>query len=296
MATTPRSATRSVTSPAASAMTRIIRSEAAFLRSGWLAAFLLLVVLLTWMKTLAVCCPVIFGDEALYSLLSKFSWREHAAQHNELIIDLPNYLYFRVYRLAFIFGDDFLAGAKLLNSIFIAGAFFPVYALCRIFLARATSFALAALAVLGPFSLYATFFMPEAMYFFGFWLYAYVSFRFLSAPIVAQACIAGLVLGALVLVKPHAVALIPCSAIVYAVLGWRKKEARNSVMRILAVWVALLASVSVVRIVGAYLLTGQIELSFSGEAYGALLVGRSSRLAETLAHIPDYLKMARGHA
>src|SRR4051794_24483306 len=95
-ATTPRSATRWVTSPAASGMTRIIRSEATFLRSGWLAAFFLLVVLLTWMRTLAVCCPVIFGDEALYSLLSKFTWREHAAQHNELVIDLPNYLYFRL--------------------------------------------------------------------------------------------------------------------------------------------------------------------------------------------------------
>jgi phosphoglycerol transferase len=177
-------------SPAERAQDRVARGAS-------LVALSLAVLLVTCIKALACWYPVAFGDESTYSLLARYGATEEVVQRIGLIDQLPNHLYYAIYRLAFSFGDNFYTGAKLLNSAFIAASFFPIYLLCRLFLPVGKAVALAAITVLGPISSYATYFMAESPYFFGFWTYVYLSIRSLDKPVIAQACISGVVLGCL---------------------------------------------------------------------------------------------------
>ena len=149
--------------------------------------------------------PFVMGDETHYALQAKYADQITPSSADPMIVTpLPNTLYLHLYRYAFAFGDNYLQVARLFNSFFFSLALFPIYAVARKVTSAPLAIATAAVSVVGPVSTYTLYFMPEALYFLGFWVFAWCLFEWLDSHPLRMALCGGLALGALSLVKPHA--------------------------------------------------------------------------------------------
>ena len=137
--------------------------------------------------------------------------------------------------------------------------------------------------------------MAESAYFFGFWMYVYLSIRNIDKPVIGQGALAGALLGLQVLIKPHAMLLLPCSAILCGIVVWKKLDEKSNFVKLPLACLALLLAFAAVRIAMTYVLTGKLELSFTGPVYAGF-VADSSRIGDTLARLPGYISQLRGHA
>jgi len=112
--------------------------------------------------------PNIFGDELSYSVLARASG--HMAELDvSLVGPLPNHLYFDVYEGVASLGWAGLSAARSINALFCALAVAPLYLLVRRTQSPATSALIASAAVIACPGLYASLYMPEAMYVFFFY-------------------------------------------------------------------------------------------------------------------------------
>ena len=112
--------------------------------------------------------PVV-ADEAIYSKLSRLQPLADAT--------IPGYLYLAIYRLTSICGDEFLGCARILNAIFFVAATPFIYLAARQVCTKTVASIVALLALLGPINSYTAYFMPEAPYFFSFWLLTWFILR-----------------------------------------------------------------------------------------------------------------------
>ncbi len=206
------------------------------------------------------------ADERTYSYYSRVIPIEHAA--------LPSFLYFFVFSATRSCGEDGLACARLFNALFFALSLPLVFLVARRYAAEWASFLITALVALGPAASYTAYFMPEAMYFFGVWLFLVaLTSRSPGWPNVVGA---GVTLGLLSLVKLHALFLLP-GALLLLVL----REAREGR------WQRGLGSASIALAIAVTLrfglgfaLAGAAGLSIVGPQYSAHEV-----VARTLAEL-----------
>lgn len=185
--------------------------------SGSLVIPLLVFTILT--SNVLIAHPIVFADEYAYAVRAKFG------NHTTLGLApvIPNLLFMHLFSFAHRFGDSFYVAAKLLNG----GLFALASVLVRAVLSRVTKRTVASILALvictGPVSIYAAFFMPESMYFCGFWVLAYCFVRFAEQPGAWSLARVAAALALLALVKPHALALIaPIVLLSAARLGLRK--------------------------------------------------------------------------
>jgi phosphoglycerol transferase len=257
---------------------------------------LLCVGLLAWIfvQALAVPYPVVFSDEASYSLFSKFGGGAKVQDHIGLPIDYPDHLYFQIYRVVHRFGDNFLAAAKLLNALFFALSAFPIHRLCRMLLPPPHALLVTAVAIAGPFSTFATYFMPESMYFFGFWTYAYAVVALRRRPRTSQAAVQGVCLGVLALVKPHAVALLVPSMIALVMVAGPRIRKATSLLPVATSWIVLIMVFAITKAALTLLLATSAEVSLGGEGYRQYLMTGVS-LSSIASRVPSYLFVLQGH-
>src|SRR5262249_4354557 len=106
-------------------------------------------------------------------------------------------------------GDGFLECARILNACFFSLALPFIYLICRRVASQKTSIFIALISVLGPVNTYSVYFMPEAMYFFAFWVFAWfvITNANKNPPILGLE--AGMILGLIALIKVHAIFLLP---------------------------------------------------------------------------------------
>ncbi|WP_217907535.1 glycosyltransferase family 39 protein [Massilia sp. BJB1822] len=229
--------------------------------------------------------PSIFGDEWTYSSAARLTPLSEAP--------LPSYLYFLLYGSTNRCGDGFLECARSLNVLFFLASTPFIYLLARRVTTRNTAAFVALLALLRPANSYTAFFMPETMYYCGFWVFSWYCLRVYAQPDWRRAAGAGLLLGLLMLVKLHALFLLPgyCLFLLYSVYMQRQAGSRSWLVRGI-----LLAGLSVLLMLAlrwgiGYLLAGPSSLNLMGPLYG----GQAQGKAGVLALLPAALDNLRGH-
>ena len=202
----------------------------------------------------------VFGDEWSYSSFSRLMPFSETP--------VPSYLYYTVYRLSSSCGDGFLECARVLNAVFFVAALPFIYLLARQHMTSGTAMLVAVLAILAPNNTYTSYFMPEAMYFFGFWVFSWSAVREGGAATAPKVALSAALLGLLAMVKVHALFLLPAylGYLVYCAFAARAVERPWWRRALLMVAVALLTAAAVRMAVG-YLYAGRNGLYLFGTLY-----------------------------
>jgi hypothetical protein len=227
-----------------------------------LAAFALVWFGLVATSASVTSFPLVLSDEANYLLPTLFGYREENFERWDIIQRIPDLLYYRVY--AALAGPDIYFSAKLLNAAFVVAAAAPAYATARTYIRPWEAAAFSVAVICAPIDSFARYFMPESLYYFGFWCVVYV---LLGAPRFYTGAVpvtAGIALGLLSLIKPHALALVLGVGVFFLMRRRRLTERWLSVAILLLCFYA-------VRVGTGYLLNGTLEYSLSGPTYGGIL-------------------------
>lgn len=202
----------------------------------------------------------VFSDEWSYSSFSRLMPFHEAP--------VPSYLYYTVYRLSSSCGDGFLECARVLNAVFFVAAMPFIYLLSRQHMTRGTAVLVAVLAIVAPNNTYTSYFMPEAMYFFGFWVFSWSAVRAGGAATVRNVAFSAALLGLLAMVKVHALFLLPAylAYLVYCAFAARAVERPWWRRALLMVAVALVTAAAV-RLALGYLYAGHNGLYLLGTLY-----------------------------
>ncbi len=216
------------------------------------------------------------ADEAGYLLPILYGFDAENYQRWSILGAYPSYLYFWVYSL--LPPDGLPASAKMLNAGFIAATAIPAYAVARRYLTIPIAAAFAAVVMLSPISLFVWYVMPEPMYFFGFWLVIAVLLSTLDKSSLLSATAGGALIGALSLVKPHALALTLGACLFFLL---RNRLRTHGAMAAVALFLAYY----VVRVVLAHSLTGEWVWSVSGTTYAGMLSGYHINLLATAYNV-----------
>ncbi len=233
--------------------------------------------------------PVVFGDEWSYSSFARLMPLREAP--------IPSYLYLWLFGASNACGAAFLDCARGLNSVLFLAAAVPIYAVARRLAPAPAALAVALLAVLGPVNSYTASFMPEASYFLGFWLLSWAALGAAERPGAGAALLCGALLGLMVLVKVHALFLLP-GLMLFLLYGAARGAgpAPARLGRGLAHAGLAAAAALATRFGLGYLLAGAPSLSLMGSLYA----GQQAYSASLRKPLPQLLQMAAenlgGHA
>ncbi len=229
--------------------------------------------------------PALFADEWYYSKYSRL------APLGEAIV--PSYLYLWLFRSTNACGDQFLDCARGLNALFYVAAAPFVYLVARRLAGAPLALAIALAALLAPLNMYTAFFMPEAMYFFGFALLTWVALNHAHWRSTRYGLTTGALLGAMSLVKVHGLFLLPALLLFIVFTRWNKAGRAGWIGE--AVQAALLAvlAMAAVRLGLGYVLAGAPALALVGNFYSSSANNAVHRSAFTLLD-PAFIN-ARGH-
>jgi hypothetical protein len=205
--------------------------------------------------------PLVFADEMLYSAFARLTPLADLA--------IPSYLYSAVYGTTSACGTDFLSCTRILNALFLVGAGPFIYLIARLLVGCGLAFAVMLLSLLAPLNSFTAYFMPEAMYFFGFYVLAWVVLTRGHWHWAKRALIGGVLLGLMAMVKVHALFLLPALSL-YAF--WQAASAPRS-----ATWLrdgacaAMLAGAAmlITKFGLGYLIAGSKGLQLFGSFYGS---------------------------
>ena len=204
----------------------------------------------------------VFADEAGYLLPILFGIDPSNYAKWSILGAYPSYLYFWIYSLLPV--GEIHTNAKLLNSAFIAATAFPAYVLARRYLTAPYAAAFAAILIISPISSFVRYVMPEAVYFFGFWLTVWIVLSSAGRSALFSAIIGGGLIGLLSLIKPHAFAIsLALSAFFLIRARFRVSGVIASVGQFITYYAA--------HIFVKWLLTGVWSWSVIGSAYGGIL-------------------------
>ena len=227
--------------------------------------------------------PNIFGDELSYSVLARASG--HMSELDvPLVGPLPNHLYFDVYEGVASLGWAGLSAARSINALFCALAVIPLYLLVRRTQSPVTSALIASAAVIACPGLYASLYMPEAMYVFFFYTafalaVSALDVRWKPGLTTAALC---LCLASMALTKPHGlvVAALICSS---SCLAWVRGHWRENTR----------VTLTALAVLGISVVIRQAYVSFSGDAGGAVgdSMGGYRVLADFLPRMLESPKM-----
>lgn len=200
--------------------------------------------------------PVV-ADETIYSTFSRLLPLAD--------LTIPGYIYLLFYRLTNICGDGFHDCARILNATFFVAATPFIYLTTRQVCTKSAASIVALLALLGPINSYTAYFMPEALYFFSFWLLTWFILRLSNSSHLGSWCFAGILLGFSALVKPHALLIMP-GLVAYILFASRKKEGAwvLQALRNAGVFVAF---TFVFKFLLSYLIAGKAGMTIFGTFY-----------------------------
>jgi phosphoglycerol transferase len=229
--------------------------------------------------------PSIFGDEWSYSLFTRLTPFSETP--------VPSYLYYTVYQLSSSCGTGFLDCARIFNDLFLVGSIPLIYLVARRYMAPAMAAAVAVLAVLAPSNTYTAYFMPEAMYYWGFWLFTWSVLRPRGTTGAAGVALSAAILALLAMVKVHGLFLLPgyLAYLVYCAFAARHDGGRPWLSQALLLVAVALFSAAVVRLGVGYLYGGKNGLYLLGTLY--------ANQAQTRPGLLTLIKLAllnlRGH-
>lgn len=230
--------------------------------------------------------PVVFADEWYYSKMSRLMPLADAL--------VPSYLYLWLFSASNACGAAFLDCVRIGNLALYIGALPFFHACARQATSQGWSRWLTLLAAAAPLNSSVLYFMPEATYWFGFCVLSWLVLTRSHWPGLRLAVASGAVLGALSLVKVHALFLLPslCLYLVYA--AWLEGGAGSRWLgRGLAAAAAAAAATLALKFGLGWLLAGQAGLSLLGPFYQSNVSSGSTSLR--LALLGPILVSALGH-
>lgn len=205
----------------------------------------------------------VFSDETTYSKFCRLLPFSQA--------DIPCYLYFLIYRVTSYCGDAFLIGARLLNSVFFAFSGFFIYKIARNITSNIASNILVLLILIGPLNIYTSYFMPESLYMFCFWLFSWYLLNINTEDTVVKWSIGGGLFGMLTLVKPHAVFIIPSIIFYYGFLLMQSSRFLK-----FKSWIKLIVFLSIAcffKFIISYCIAGSAGITLFGPLYQKIGAG-----------------------
>ena len=226
--------------------------------------------------------PMVFADEWLYSSAARL--------HPLAESTLPSYLYLALFGNTSRCGPGFLECARILNALLFVGAAPFLYMIARRVCGALPAATLAVFCLLGPINSYTVYFMPEAMYFFGFCILSWAVLAWRTWPAMAYGSALGGLLGALAVVKVHALFLLPALLVFMAYVSWGK----GGVLRFLRMATLLIVVALAVKSVLGYMLAGPEGLQILGSFYGDH-ASQSKGSGSILRLIEPALNSLRGH-
>jgi hypothetical protein len=229
--------------------------------------------------------PALFADEWYYSKYSRLT------PLGEAIV--PSYLYLWLFRSTNACGDQFLDCARVLNALFYVAAAPFVYLVARRLAGRPLALAIALTALLAPLNMYTAFFMPEAMYFFGFALLSWVALNHAHWRSTRYGLTTGALLGVMSLVKVHGLFLLPALLLFIVFTRWNKAGRAGWIGEAVQAAVLAVLAMVAVRLGLGYVLAGEPALALVGNFYGSSANNAVHRSALTLLN-PAFIN-ARGH-
>lgn len=245
--------------------------------------------------------PFVFIDEWIYSSGARFLQMAEAA--------VPSYVYFALYSVTNSCGDSFMECNRLLNAVLHVGASPLIYLLGRRVAPPWMAVLVAVAAALAPANALTPFFMPEAAYYFSFWLLCWALLRTWDRPSAGRVALLGALLGIAAMVKLHALFLLPGAGlfVAYAVLAARDTASgdaareqdgtrRHWLVQVVLLGVVMGAAFAAARFGIGYLLAGKAGLHLLGELYA----NQVSYTAKSHVPYPQLVLLAlnnlRGHA
>ena len=229
--------------------------------------------------------PYVFADEYYYSRFSRL------LPFAESMV--PNYIYFFVFRITNYCNDGFLGCARVINAIFFVGSAPFLYLTARRFCTVGVASVIMLLSLLGPINSYTAYFMPEALYFFSFWLFTWYIFRIGRAANAKNWIIAGGLLAVASLIKPHAILLLPaiCAYIFYlefkATADWPRLTFTH-----IAIFIVF---VLMTRLSFGYLFAGRSGLNILGSFYSTIATSATSKPDHYIKILTFSYQNAIGH-
>jgi phosphoglycerol transferase len=203
--------------------------------------------------------PSIFADEYVYSSAARLYPLSEAS--------IANYLYLWVYRLTNVCSDGFLSCARILNTTFFILACPFIYQTAKRVCSKSIAKYIAILSLIGPINIYTANFMPEAMYFLGFWIFAWYTLGLNSASTLKSWFGVGALIGICMLIKPHGFFLLP-PTLLYLLILFKQKPSFEIKQFMYAV-TAIICGSLICKIILGFLIAGVSGLSFLGHLYSA---------------------------
>jgi phosphoglycerol transferase len=182
---------------------------------------------------------------------------------------IPSYLYFWIFRQTNHAGASYLDCARLFNSIFYVAAGPFIYLLARRIMKPSVAAFVALISILGPSNTYTAYFMPESMYFFGFWVLSWFLFAYQDARPIVYGSVIGFLLCCLSMVKVHSIFLVPGVVALIAASALRSREP-NRFTRAGVALICLAAAGIAIRLLLGYAFAGVAGLHVLGQKYGAV--------------------------
>lgn len=216
--------------------------------------------------------PTIFADEYVYSLFSRLQPFSEAY--------IPGYLYLGVYHLTNLWRDGFLECARIFNALFFVGAAPWIYLVARRVCSKNTALFIVCLTLLGPINLYTVYYMPEAMYFFLFWLLTWFMLTLQSDSSPKHWGVAGMLLGFLTLVKPHGLFLFP-AIIVYIFYISHSTQGKGRWVLDATRCAGIVVIIALVtKLLLGYIFAGHAGLTLFGKFYTGILANAPNSLPQ----------------
>ena len=228
------------------------------LAGGTLLVLALCATALLTLRNLAVPFPFIFYDEFSYSQLARYGLPVAGSVAEKL----PSFLYFTAFGWVSSCGEGFLQCARLMNVFFFTASLLPIYRTARFFVNRKLAVVIAAFAIAAPIHTYTIYFMPEAMYFFLFWIFVWFVLGYLHRNPLHLGSGIGVIGALLTLVKPHGLILLGATTIFVLVLAIARRQL-YSFQWFFKVFVAIALLFLITRFGIGYILAGEKVLSFS---------------------------------
>ena len=244
-------------------------------------------VLLTLLH-LALPFPFILDDEYRYSQLA----RHGLPLPGSRVGIFPVFLYLSTFSWVSRCGDGFLQCARFMNVLFLVASLLPAYRTARLFMDRKLAVVIAAFAIAAPVHTYTTYFMPETMYFFLFWIFVWLVLSRLRGHPLQLGSGIGAIGALLTLVKPHGLVLLGATTVFVLLLA----IVRRRLYPLRWLWKVLIAVAlffSVLRFGIGYILAGREGVDLLGAYRGH--AAAMANLAALPSQLANVLHVAWGH-
>ncbi|MDM0113751.1 hypothetical protein QTI66_16450 [Variovorax sp. J22R133] len=234
--------------------------------------FLLAVATLA-VRLLVISEPILMHDEYYYIKTAQLWYdgtidtRAITSVPNRGEAGFPNALFFAIYQFTYFFGADFYAAGKLFNVFFASLAALAVASVARHFVTREVATWIAVLALWMPSTSFLPYFMPEALYECLTWTGIALLFSLYGRSVALAAVALGACLGAALLAKPNALAVLAACNLVLLCVVWKDGKRADRLRTMVLALVLLNVSFLLAGYVLNLLLTGHLHWDPLGKFY-----------------------------